>query len=77
MHNSNLILSVVFSPDGLTLDSSSHDKTILIWNYENKNQILIGHTNDVNSVYFSPDGKTLGSGVTIEQLKFGIVKCEI
>ena len=55
---------MAFSPDGTTLASGSHDKTIRMWDMETGQlrTILKGHKNRVNSVAFSPDGRTLASG---------------
>ena len=62
--HTGLVNSVVFSPDGRTLASGSHDKTIRLWDVETSQlqAILEGHTDAVNSVAFSPDGSTLASG---------------
>ncbi|WP_414519990.1 WD40 repeat domain-containing protein, partial [Nostoc sp. PCC 9305] len=61
--HSDSVNSVVFSPDGKTLASTSADKTIKLWNLETHKEIttLRGHSDSVNSVVFSPDGKTLAS----------------
>ena len=60
--------SIVFSPDGKTLASSSYiDETVRIWDAhtgEHK-RTFTGHTGDIVGLAFSPDGKTLvssGSG---------------
>ena len=58
------VLSVVFSPDGQTLASGSHDSTVRLWDVATGENIktLRGHTERVRSVVFSPDGQTLASG---------------
>ncbi|MEX5708156.1 protein kinase [Parafrankia sp. FMc6] len=61
------VASVVFSPDGRTLASSSKDTTIRLWDITDRTrphplgQPLAGHTLGVMSVAFSPDGNTLAS----------------
>jgi WD40 repeat protein len=62
--HSSGVYSVVFSPDGQTVASGSHDTTIRVWDVgtgEVKAK-LEGHSEGVTSVAFSPDGQTLASG---------------
>lgn len=58
------VKSVVFSPDGQTIASSSSDTTIKLWNAVTGRErvALDGHAGPVNSVSFSPDGRTIASG---------------
>ena len=62
--HTNRVQSVLFSPDGTTLASTSSDGTVKLWDVATKQNIatLQGHTDDVWSVSFSPDGTTLASG---------------
>jgi WD40 repeat protein len=64
LHGTNVVNSVVFSPDGKVLASGINDNSIILWDVGSGKQstILKGHTNYVSSVAFSPDGKELASG---------------
>ena len=55
--------SVVFSPDGTTLASTSYDKTVQLWDVGTGEPkwTLTEHPDGANSVVFSPDSKTLAS----------------
>jgi WD40 repeat protein/tRNA A-37 threonylcarbamoyl transferase component Bud32 len=69
-HN-ELVWSVVFSPDGRRLASSSADRTIKIWNAETGGELhtLKGHANSVNCVVFSSDGQLLASASDDKSVK--------
>jgi WD40 repeat protein len=54
---------LAFSPDGKTLVSGSHDKTVRVWDVAAGKEVAVftGHTNGVAAVAFSPDGRTVAS----------------
>jgi WD40 repeat protein len=74
--HSHWVLSVAFSPDGQTLASGSHDKTIKLWDVKTGKlrYTLRGHSGSVRSVAFSPDGQTLASGSGDKTIKLWDVK---
>lgn len=67
----NDIRTVMFSPDGRTIASSS-GTVIEIWNVANGSLVkeLAGHEHIVNSLAFSPDGKTLASASFDRTVRF-------
>lgn|GEM_PF-5976370 len=63
-HKDN-IQSLAFSPDGETLASASHDRTIQLWNVKTGKQIRkfgLEEGAEPSWVGFSTDGKTVGGG---------------
>lgn len=62
--HSGRVNSVIFSPDGENLISSSHDASIKLWQLSTGNQLLnlTGHSQVVTSLAISPDGQILASG---------------
>jgi WD40 repeat protein len=56
------VTSIVFSPDGKVIASSSDDQTIKLWALEGKEiRTLKGHNGFVLDISFSPDGQTIAS----------------
>jgi hypothetical protein len=57
------VLSVVFSPEGTRLASTSADSTVKVWEATTGQLLhtLTGHNDMVSSVAFSPDGTRLAS----------------
>jgi WD40 repeat protein len=58
------ILSISFSPDGISFATSSRDRTIIVWDVESGQPIgapLQTHQGEVTDVAFSPNGNTMAS----------------
>ena len=62
--HTNIVYSVVYSPDGAQIASGSLDYTVRIWDAATGALLhtLQGHTDPVTSVAYSPDGKYIVSG---------------
>ena len=64
--HTNSVISLAFKPNSYLLASGSRDRTIRIWDVEDRDNLrhvrtLRGHTDYVTSVAWSPDGSTLAS----------------
>ena len=69
--HSEVVTSVALSQDGKLLISGSDDKTIKVWNLEDRREefTLQGHTSEVTSVAISQNGKYLASGSEDKTIK--------
>ena len=59
----DIISSLSFSPDDNFLVSSSHDNSVILWDWKNKSikRCMEEHKDCVHDVRFSPDGKLIAS----------------
>lgn len=69
--HSDTVRSLAISPDGQTLVSASHDKTIKIWQLSTGREIrtLRGHSHYIFTVAISPDGQIIASGSWDDTIK--------
>lgn len=62
--HTDVVLDVMFSPDGSTVISGSNDGTLRTWDVATgtaRGDSLAGHTGWINDIAVSPDGSTLAS----------------
>jgi len=60
--HSNVVVSLVFAPDGKTLVSCSQDRTVKIWDVPSRQVVSTLHCEWPQSLGFSPDGRHLVVG---------------
>ena len=74
--HSNVVTSVVFSPNGKIIASASYDKQVKLWNVASGKEIktLTGHKKFIKNLAFSPDGKTIISSAYEKRVRIWDVK---
>jgi len=72
------VRSLAFSPDGTSLVSGSHDKTIKLWDVQTGGVVktFYGHTNWVLSVSISADHTTIASGSNDKTIRLWDIQTE-
>ena len=67
---------MVFTPDGTTLASASHDSTVRLWDVAalKEREPSLQHADLVWALAISPDGKTLAAGGSDSVVKFWDIK---
>src|SRR5258706_14890648 len=63
LRHEDTVTSMAFAPDGKTLASCGHDRTLRLWDVATGKRLgaVEGHRGRMYSVAFSPDGKRIAS----------------